>query len=227
MWTESRIRRCGTVAVGSGSLSVLTALLMNSAWHLTDWSKEGDVVVSQGFWEPALRTLAGPLLSFAAPEAMYNTYGRLVALLFVGLFVGTLGLRAHLTREASGDGRLATVRRWAAATVVIGTGLLPAGSITEYWVGYLPGFEPMISNGFFLSVLGTLVLAVGYPVLGAAGLRTQPPPRWLSWAFLLWLPVAVGLGAVGFTNIPANPGLTIGLLSLLFGVYLRRSPSPD
>lgn len=227
MWTDNRIHRCGTVAAGSGLLSVLTALLMNSAWHLTDWSKQGDVVVSQGFWEPALRTLAGPLLSFAAPEVMYNTYGRLVALLFVGLFVGTLGLRAHLAREANSNGLLTTAHRWVLVAVVTGTGLLPAGSITEYWIGYLPGFEPMISNGFFLSMLGILVLAVGYPVLGVVRLRTQRPPQWLSWAFVLWLPVTVSLAAVGFTNFPANPALTVGLLSLLFGIHLRRSVSLD
>lgn len=222
MWSPRRIRTSGTAAVGSSLLGVLAAPLMNSAFALTGWSGP-----NLGFWEPTLRTLAGPLLSFAAPSVMYATYGGVIAVAFVGQFVGTLGLRAYLQRHTIDQGRITTVRRWGVRLVVVGTGLLAAGSATEYWVGSLPGFGALQSIGFFVTVIATLVLAFGYPLLGLAGLRTGYPPRWLAWAFIGWFPGALIINAVGFNNIPANPALVVGMLGILFGIYLRQSPSFD
>lgn len=213
-WTPKRIRQAGLVAIVSGAFGVVLSLLVTAAYHLTP----DGMTESVAPWEPALRNLAEPLLTFAAPTAVYDTYGALAFFVFAGLLVGLLGARAHRRSAASGAnaGRL---ERWGFRAAIAGLALNLLGNVGDYWLG-----RPEVVDflGFLVGTLaGLLVLAVGLALLGIAALRTGAPSRVVAWSFLLWVPVTVVVSAVGLNNIPGGPLLPLSLVGIALGYHLR------
>ena len=54
-------------------------------------------------WAGAIRPILEPLLTFAPPEDVYLTYGKLLSFVFLGWLAGLLALH---TRQAASAGRL-------------------------------------------------------------------------------------------------------------------------
>jgi len=195
-----------------GVIEILVAPLVNSAYSMTEIGAE---LVPP--WEPALSDALGPLFAFAAPEAVYETYGKFHFLVFLGLLFGLLGLRAWRGERAGG------LERWGYRLSVVGFVLNLPGNVLDYWV---PGnsaageFGGVGDWGFLLgTVLGLLLLSVGSILLGVALLQAGEA-RLPAWLLLLALPGAVLLGFLGFANAPANPMLWYGFAWLLLGRFL-------
>ena len=212
IWTPKRLRLAGLATILGGILGIVLSPLLTAAYHLTP---DGATETAPP-WEPVLGNLAGPLLTFAAPTAVYETYGALACFVFAGLLAGVLGLRAR-RRSASGAsaGRL---ERWGFRAAVAGLTLNLLGNVGDYWLGRP---ETLDFLAFLVgTVIGLLVLAVGFAVLGIAALRTGAPSRVVAWSFLLWLPAAIVVSELGVNNIPGGPLLPLSLVGMVLGHHL-------
>ena len=213
IWRPKRIRQAGLVAILGGTLGIVLSLLVTAAYHLTpDGATE-----SVAPWEPALTNVAEPLLTFAAPTAVYNTYGTLAFFVFAGLLVGLLGLRASRRSVPSGEnpGRL---ERWGFRAAIAGLALNLLGNVGDYWLGRPETLD------FLAFLVGTLVglrvLTVGFALLAIAALRTGALSRGVALSFLLWLPAAIAVSELGLNNIPGGPLLPLSLVGMVLGYHL-------
>lgn len=196
----------GLAAMVGGAIEILLAPFINSAYSMTEVG--ADLVPP---WEPALSNALRPLFTFAPPYAVYETYGKLHVLVFLGLLFGLLGLGAWRGERA---GRL---ERWGYRLSFAGLVLNLPGNLLDYWI---PGNNDAGSLGFVLgTVPGLLLLAAGSIALGVALLRAGEA-RHPGWLLVLSLPGAVVLGLLGFSNAPANPMLWLAVAWLLLGRFL-------
>lgn len=212
MSSSSLIRWGGIAAILGGIVEILVAPLINSAYSMTEIG--ADLVPP---WEPALSNALGPMIAFAPPEAVYETYGKFHLLVFLGLLLGLLGLRTWR------GGRAGRLERWGYRLSFVGLVLNVPGNVLDYWV---PGnsaigeFGSVGDWGFLLgTMLGLLLLVVGSILLGAALVRAGEA-RLPAWLLVFALPGAVLLGLLGFANAPANPMLWYGFAWLLLGRFL-------
>lgn len=124
-------------------------------------------------WSEAFRSIFEPLFTFASPDAVYMTYGKIVAFVILGFLAGIVALHA---RQAAYGGRL---ERWGFRIAFVSTFLLFLGSIGEYWVGALE------FSFFAFSVPGFLLSMVGYPLFGIGTLKAKVAPRLGGWLLAL------------------------------------------
>ena len=219
MHVNHLIRWSGLAAILGGVIEILVAPLVNSAYSMT--AHGADLVPP---WEPALSVALRPLFTFAPPEAVYETYGRLHLLVFLSLLYGVLGLRAWRGERAGG------LERWGYRLSVAGLVLNVPGNLLDYWIqgNSAPGaFGSAGDWGFLLgTVLGLLLLVVGSIFLGVALLRGGVA-RLPAWLLILLLPGSVLLGLLGFANAPANPMLWYGIAWVLLGRFLWTADAPQ
>lgn len=213
-WTPTRIQQAGLLTILGGTFGVVLSLLLTATYHLTpDGATE-----SIAPWEPVLRKVAEPVLTFAAPTAVYNTYGAMAFLVFTGLLVGVLGLRAH-RRSVTSEEDTGWLERWGFRAAIGGLALNLLGNVGDYWLGRP---ETLDFLGFLVGTLaGLLVLAVGFALLGVVALRTGTLSRVVALSFLLWFPAAIAVSELGLNNIPGGPLLPLSLVGIVLGYYLR------
>lgn len=206
-----------------GVLGIVLAPLMTAAYHL---SSEG-AGLSTPPWEPALARLAEPLLTFTTPVAVYDSYGMVGLFAFAGVLAGVLGLRAH-RRSISTDGstpRVGRLEQWGFHATIAGLALNLVGNVGDYWLG-----RPELLDflGFLVgTVLGLLVLAVGFVLLGVTAWRTGSLSRVIVGLLVLWLPATIVVMGTGMNNIPAGPLLTLGFVGVALGHHLRAEIATD
>lgn len=204
--SPSNLARYGGLAAMLGSaLGIVATPLATSAYSLTE---EGTTPP----WEPALSDALGPLFGFASPEVVYAAYGKVYFLVFLGFFLGSIGLYA---RRRGYAGRL---ERWGFYLSFAGLAL----NVFDYWLGVgvedtTPGFL-----GFLLgTVLGMLLLTIGSAMLGVALLRAGTSFRLGAWLLVLAVPGFALLGFLGFGNISSGPALWFCFAWLALGSSLR------
>ncbi|MDP8940899.1 MAG: hypothetical protein M3N10_11555 [Actinomycetota bacterium] len=204
--TSGRLRHCGLAAMRGGALAVAVAPVITSAYSLTE-----DGVGTVPPWEPAFSNTFSPLFSFAAPDAVYATYGKLYFFVFLGFLFGLIGLRA---RRGARAGRL---ERWGFGLSFVGLLLNLFGNVPDYWIGEDTVFEDV---GFVAgTALGLLVLTVGSSLLGVALLRARAGLRLGAWLLALSLP-GILLSGFRFGNIPSGPALWYGVVWVVLGYSL-------
>ena len=209
------LRYYGLGAVAGGLLGISLSLLMSAAYHLTP---EG-ASEAMAPWEPALRAIAEPVLTFAGPTTVYNTYGRVGFVVFAGVLAGLLGLRAF-RRAGISAGRVSVGRteRWGLRLAMVGIALNLLGNVGDYWIGRP---EALDFVAFLVgTVVGLLALGVGLALLGVAGLRSGSLARPVAWSLLLWLPAALLASFAGLNNIPGGAFLPLGVVGVLLGYQL-------
>ena len=217
-WSAKRVRQAGSTTMLGGALAIVLAPLVTAAYHLTP---EG-ATESVAPWEPALRDLAGGLLTFASPTVVYNVYGALAFLAFAGLLTGVVGLRVHRRSASGSTDRVGRAERWGFRAAIAGLALNLVGNVGDYWIGS----PEMLDFLAFLvgTVVGLLVLAVGFALVGIAALQTGFLPPLVAWSLVLWLPAAVALSALGLNNIPGGALVPLGVVGVVLGRYLRSEP---
>ncbi len=141
------------------------------------------------FWVPAVRSALAPILTFASPVAVYNTYGRIFEFVYLLILPGVIGLHSV---QKSASGRF---ERWATGVLVTGLLVSFVGVAGDYWGD---------GWGFGIELVGLLVLLVGTTLVGIASLRAKQIPAWSA-----WLAIVGGPGAIAATlligHIPSGP----------------------
>lgn len=205
--SNGRIRYCGLAAMLGGALAIAMAPVITSAYSLTE-----DGAGTDPPWEPALSGSLSTLFTFASPEAVYATYGKLYFFGFLGFLLGLIGLRAR-RRDRAG-----WLERWGFGLVFVGLLLNLLGNVPDYWVGENTVFEDV---GFVAgTALGLVVLTIGCSLLGFALLRARADSRLGAWLLVFSLPGIILPGFLGFGNIPSGPALWYGFVWVVLGYSL-------
>jgi hypothetical protein len=168
MSSSNTIRWSGLAAMFGGIIGIIYFPFHALSWFATDGAEalEKSWVAA---WVGAVKPILEPVLTFASPDTVYLTYGKLVLLVVLGFLAGTLGLH---TRQAGRGGRL---EKWGFRVTLVGTVLLILGALVIYWVGY-------VDFGFIaFAVPGFLTLMFGSTLFGIGTLRAKVAPRLGAW----------------------------------------------
>jgi hypothetical protein len=154
--SPDQARLTGLAAVAGGALGVLVSPLYSLAYFATEAGASfAESAVVQAWAEPA-RDLLNPLLTFASPDDVYLTYGKLFLVVWMGMLAGLIGLHA---RHAGRGGRL---ERWGFRASFLGLLLLVIGAFGAYWLGLVDAsFAAFIVPGLLLLVLGSSIFGLG------------------------------------------------------------------
>ncbi len=156
------------------------------------------------FWVEPLEPYLGSLLTFASPDGVYRTYGRVYGLVYL-LFLPAV---VALHRVHGDSGSRVETRGYA----FLRTGLLVAfvGVAGDYW-----------ANGitFLIEILGLLIVAIGVSTYGVALLRSKVVPGWAAWMLILCGPgTFVFMSLIG--HIPSGPTFPFAVTWLVLGLML-------
>ncbi len=163
--SPDRVPATGLAAMAGGALGLLCAPLYSLAYFATDdVAPSAESAAVQAWAEPA-RDLLAPLLTFASPDTVYLTYGKLFLFVWIGMLAGLVGLHA---RHAGHAGRL---ERWGFRASLVGLVLLTIGAVGAYWLGLVEA-----SFAAFL-VPGLLLLTFGATLFGLGTWRADIAPR--------------------------------------------------
>ena len=192
MMSTTQIRWGGLAAMAGGALGILCSPIYALAYFAT---RDGASMLKEPWvaaWAGAVRPVLEPFLTFAQPQDVYLTYGKLLTFVWLGWMAGLLSL--HALQSASAGRR----ETWGFRLAFVGTVLVIVGSIGVYWLGSI--WWAASSYFFFAFMVPALLLFnVGFLLFGAGTLRAKVAPRLGAWL------LTVG----GF------PGII--LLTLLFG----------
>lgn len=167
------------------------------------------------FWLPLLKPALRPLITFATPVQVYLVYGRVFDLAYLLFLPAAFGL--HHLHQGSRN----RIEKWGFGLLVVGLLATFVGVAGDYWAD---------GAGFFIELVGLLVLAIGVTLYGVALLQTQVMPGGCA-----WLLVACGPSTLVFSlligHIPSGPTFPFaiswvmvgGLLLFGKGVSLARS----
>jgi hypothetical protein len=154
--SPDRVRATGLTAMAGGALGLLCAPLYSLAYLATDaGAPHAESAPVQAWAEPA-RDLLAPLLTFASPDTVYLTYGKLFLFVWIGMLAGLVGLHA---RHAGHAGRL---ERWGFRTSLVSLLLLTTGAVGAYWLGLVEAsFAALIVPGLLLLTFGATLFGLG------------------------------------------------------------------
>ncbi len=218
MLSSSKIRACGLAAMIGSTVGIVFAPLYALAYFATP---EGAQFAKP--WAQVVRPLVEPLLTFASPEIVYLTYGKLYLVLFLGFVAGTVGLHARQRAEAMGRAR--RLETWGYRLTLIATVLLILGSIGAHWLGTYwpavmePAYVAFVMPGFLLLMIGAIPFGIGT-------LRTRVAPRLGAWL------LAVGgfPGIILLNILTGNWGgglIPLDLAWIIVGYFLWTNPGVD
>jgi hypothetical protein len=203
MTMSTRTRWAGLSALLGGALAVLLTLPLGLAYDEA-YALPGE---DPPGWALAVKPLLGQLLTFDAPSTVYETYGRVFAMVYLLMLPGAVALH-RLQRHAG-------IRFEFAGYVVLLAGLVLSGIgvAGDYWAD---------GATFLVSVVGLLILFVGSLLYGIVTLRARILPRVCAWLMIL-----AGAGGLPFTvlawqHIPGGPTLLVACAFILVGYILWR-----
>jgi hypothetical protein len=164
---REQVRWTGLAAMVGGALGLAFAPLYSLAYFASsDGAADANSPWVRAWADPA-RNLLDPLLSFASPDVVRETYFKLFLFIVVGVLVGVVGLHA---RQAQGGGWL---EQWGFRVSFVGLLLLSIGALIGYW--------PTLFDFIFVAFIvpGLLLLVVGSAVRPGdlAGRRSAAPRR--------------------------------------------------
>jgi hypothetical protein len=171
--SPDRIPATGLAAMAGGALGLLCAPLYSLAYFAQDDVAPSAESASVQAWAEPSRDLLAPLLTFASPDTVYLTYGKLLLFAWIGMLIGLVGLHA---RQAGHGGRL---ERWGFRASLVGLVLLTIGAVGAYWLGLVEA-----SFAAFL-VPGLLLLTFGATLFGLGTWRAGVAPRTGAWLLIV------------------------------------------
>ena len=212
MRSGNLVRWGGLAGMLAGAMAIVLAPLATTAAAYQAWA--GGWGRPPRGWVAAVGSTLGPLLTFATPSRVYQTYGR--AFFFVFLFL-VLALQGLHTRGGAAGGRLARYGfRIAFASLL----LLLVANVGDYWLGTEILGRRLWGASFAVTLLGLLLLLIASVLLGAAALRSTALPRWSAWVLMIASPLGVVLSFWGVKHIPSAPMLPLGIAWGLAGYSL-------
>ena len=169
------IRWGGLAAVLGGILGILIPPFFSVAWFATTGGAESLENPLVAGWADPFAHVFSPLLTFASPDAVYTTYGKVALFIFLGFLAGLLALHAR-QGQAPRAGRL---EKWGFRVALAGTVLTVLGALGAFWVG-------AISFSFFAFLLpGQLLMMVGWTLFGIGTLTARVAPRLGAWLLII------------------------------------------
>jgi hypothetical protein len=168
-----RVRSTALAAMAGGALGLFCAPLYSLAYFATEAGARAAESASVQAWAEPARDLLAPLLTFASPDTVYLTYGKLFLFVWSGMLAGLVGLHA---RQDGHGGRL---ERWGFRASLVGLLLLTIGAFGAYWLGLVDA-----SFAAFL-VPGLLLVAVGATLFGLGTWRAGVAPRIGAWLLIV------------------------------------------
>jgi hypothetical protein len=156
------------------------------------------------FWLPALSPILRPLLTFDAPVAVYNLYGRIFEFVYLLILPAVIGL--HSVQRNTTSAR----SNWSFGILTGGLIISFVGVAGDYWAD---------GAGWGIELVGLLVLLVGATLFGVTALRAAYIPPWSAWLLIL-----AGPGALGATwligHIPSGPTFLFAMSWVIIGYVL-------
>lgn len=152
-------------------------------------------------WSVPLQNHLSGVFTWASPETVYSTYGKLFVVAFAGVVCAVLALR----RIDTSTGWLS---RWAPRVALTAFGLGAVGVVGEYWT-------PWTEEAFiFVSLPSVLLVVLSSPLLGVWLLRRHLGSRLGGWMVALTLP-----GIVGTTLLGGHLGFALLWLSVSWALH--------
>ena len=205
--SSNLIHRGGLAAMLGGILGLLHSPFYAVAYFATEGGAESLEAPWVAAWSGAFRSLFEPLLTFAPPEDVYLSYGKLFLFMFLGWLAGLLALHA---RQAAYAGQL---EKWGFRVALAGTVLGTLGSIGAYWIGSVWWVAVNFSFLAFL-VPALLLFNIGFPLFGIGTLGAKVAPRLGAWL----LTVGGFPGIFLMTFVLGNLGIGMVLLNFAWVV---------
>ena len=173
MSTSSRSRWGGLAAMLGGLLGIVYF-----PFHATSYFTTADGAEQLGnpwiaAWSEAFRSLVGSLLTFAPPDEVYTTYGKVSLFVVLGFLAGLFALHRWQAAHAS------SLEHWGFRIALVGNVLMIMGILGEYYV------EALEFSFLFISLPGVLLYMIGITLFGIGTLRAQTAPRLGAWLLIL------------------------------------------
>lgn len=124
-------------------------------------------------WSGTFRSLAGSLLTFAPPDVVYATYGKVALFIVLGFLAGLLALHRWQAARASG------LEHRGFRIALVGNIVMGLGVLGEYYTTALD------FSFLFISLPGVLLYTIGATLFGIGTLRAQLAPRAGAWLLIL------------------------------------------
>jgi hypothetical protein len=172
MSTSNRIRWSGLASLLGGLLGIVYFPFHATAYFATADGAETLASPWIAAWSGTFRRLAGSSLTFAPPDVVYTTYGKVSPFVLLGFLAGLLALHRW---QAARAGRL---ERWGFRVALVGNVMGILGALGEYYTGALD------FSFLALSLPGLLLYTIGATLFGIGTLRTQVAPRVGAWLLI-------------------------------------------
>ena len=199
--TADLAARIGLVAGGLVCLAITPALA--SAYYFAYGRSEGEAPPPD--WLDGIGWSSW--FSGSGAISTYNKHGLVFGLALL-VFVISLGVVVAPRRRR---GRLERRAWW---MIIVGLGAVSVGSLMSYGI---PEDVFDSGNGFGLSLLGFLVIAVGTAVLGWAVRRETGVSRIQSIGIALVGPVGIVAGTVLVEHLPSGPAFLLIVAGIIIG----------
>lgn len=188
-------------------LAAIIALLVSTPFALAYFRAYGNSVGEvTPRWLLTFGSAFPSLMDFAGRIQVYQTYGRINILLIPLTLPAFLKLKVQI-------GTTTRLSFWAWRIFFGGLLFMSLGIFGDYCCS-MNGF--WVSMGFFLEMLGSLVLWVGAIIYGIASLREGGIPKWIGSLMIGITPMGI-IGLVVLAHIPSGPLLGYFLFWLIFG----------
>ena len=182
--TDTYRRRAGLAAAVLAAASLVLAPLNALARMRTESGLSDYENPLAAWWARPAMDLARPILDWASPDTVYETYGKYYVFAVVAVIACALAVRS-LRPERQG-----WAERWGWRIVLVGYVLTAVGLFVSYWIANLDiVFLGITIPALLLSSIGNILLGVG---LIRAGFR----PRLTGWVLAFELPLSIGLVAI-------------------------------
>ena len=178
MSTSNLIRWGGLAAMVGGALGILYSPFYALAHFATEDGASSLEAPWVAAWAGVVRPILEPFLTFAPPDAVYLTYGKLFLFVVLGWMAGLLALHA---RQSASAGRL---EKWGFRVAFAGTVLGTIGGFGAYYVGTV--WAEALNFSFLAFLVPALLLFnIGYPLFGVGTLRAKVAPRLGAWLLMV------------------------------------------
>jgi hypothetical protein len=178
MHSPKLIRGGGLAAMLGGILGLLASPFLSVAWFATQGGASSSANPLVTVWTEPFTHIFSPLLTFAPPDTVYMTYGKVVSLVALGFLAGLVALHARQTSRA---GRL---EKWGFRVTFGGVALSIVGFIGTLWLGSIwPGLMDIAFLAFLFP--GQVLMMIGWSLFGVGTLMANVAPRLGAWLLIV------------------------------------------
>ena len=182
--TDTSCRRAGLAAVVLALASIVLAPLNALARMRTDSGLSDYENPLASWWARPAMDVARPVLDWASPDTVYETYGKFYVFAVVAALACALAVRSRRPP------RQGWAERWGWRIALAAYALTAVSLFFTYWVANLDiVFLAVTIPSLLLSSVGNVLLGIG---LIRGGFR----PRLTGWVLAFELPLSIGLVAI-------------------------------